>query len=99
MEREIFVKLAVRDELAERQNQGTLDYVESKAGNLLKDGIWIKDAIMAESDSDDQQERYLNYLLNWVIDHHDCEYAGMSPACFEEWCDNEDAEDEEEEED
>ena len=97
MKREIFVKMSVRDELAEKQNQGTLDYVESKVGDLLKDGIWVKEAIMAESDSDSYHERYLNYLLEWIFDHHDEEYQGCSPACFEEWCDNEDAEDEEEE--
>ena len=92
MEREIFVKLTVLDDLAEQQNQGTLDYVESKVGSLLKDGIWIKDAILAEKDSDSEWERYINYLSQWVICHNDEEYAGMSPASFEEWRDNEDAE-------
>lgn len=97
MEREIFVKLGVRDELAEKQNQGTLDYVAKKIGNLLKDGIWYKDMIMAESDSDSPHERYLNYLLNWVIDHHDEEFQGCSPAGYDEWLDNEDFDDEDEE--
>ena len=93
MEREIFVKMAVRDELAIKNNLGTLDYAEQKLRSLLKDGIWYTDMIMAESDSDSPHERYLNYLLEWIFSHHDEEYQGCSPAGYDEWLNNEDKED------
>ena len=35
--------------------------------------------------------RYINYLIRWAISHSDMECDGMSPACYDEWCDNEDA--------
>lgn len=37
---------------------------------------------------------YLEYLKEWALTHSGVEYYGMSPACFDEWSDNE-AEEEE----
>lgn len=37
----------------------------------------------------DEWEAYLNYLVNWAIDHTDPNYEGMSPASYNEWGDNE----------
>lgn len=34
---------------------------------------------------------YLLYLKDWVNDHSASENFGMSPACFDEWQDNEGA--------
>lgn len=39
-------------------------------------------------------ERYITYLMQWADDHKDKEYEGMSPVCFDEFCDNEDEEEE-----
>lgn len=33
--------------------------------------------------------KYLNYLSKWAIDHKDVTYYGSSPACFDEFVDNE----------
>lgn len=32
---------------------------------------------------------YIEYLKQWAEDHSDEECEGMSPACYDEWCDNE----------
>ena len=37
---------------------------------------------------------YLLYLKDWVKDHAGPEHFGSSPACFDEWQDNEDEEEE-----
>lgn len=37
-----------------------------------------------------QWNHYLKYLLQWANDHSDMKYKGMSPACFDEFCDNDD---------
>ncbi len=36
---------------------------------------------------------YLEYLSRWVCDHASMNSYGMSPACFDEWEDNEGKED------
>jgi hypothetical protein len=41
-------------------------------------------------------QQYLAYLREWTNAHSDAEYYGMSPVCFDEWLDNEYAEEEEE---
>lgn len=38
--------------------------------------------------------RYLVYLVQWTVDHDSPFHYGMSPAGFDEWEDNEDAENE-----
>lgn len=30
---------------------------------------------------------YLKYLKDWANSHKEIEYCGMSPACYNEWCD------------
>lgn len=35
-------------------------------------------------------QRYLKYLTLWVLDHQGSEYEQMSPACYDEFCDNDD---------
>lgn len=34
-------------------------------------------------------KEYCNYLIDWVADHSDLTCDGMSPACYDEWKDNE----------
>ena len=36
-------------------------------------------------------ERYLAYLTQWAAEHSDTKFAGMSPACYDEWLCNEGA--------
>ena len=37
-------------------------------------------------------QKYLKYLTNWVYDHEDGTFCGMSPASFDEFLDNEETE-------
>lgn len=42
------------------------------------------------TDENDRWSKYINYLIEWAMEHSGVEYDGMSPACYDEWCDNED---------
>ena len=33
--------------------------------------------------------QYISYLQNWANDHENPMFAGNSPACYDEWLDNE----------
>ena len=35
---------------------------------------------------------YLKYLVEWAFDHQEEEFEGMVPASYDEWCENEYAE-------
>ena len=32
--------------------------------------------------------RYIDYLYEWTDTHASAEFKGMSPACYDEWFDN-----------
>ena len=34
-------------------------------------------------------QKYLKYLVQWAKEHQDVKYEGMSPVCYDEYCDNE----------
>ena len=87
----VFAKLAVNDDKAIRANLGTIDYLENQI-HRIQGFVELGDAILVDHDSDSQWERYIDYLCNWALSHNDEEYAGMSPASFEEWRGNEDSE-------
>ena len=38
-------------------------------------------------------EYYITYLMQWAEDHKDSVFEGMSPACFDEFCENDIVED------
>lgn len=69
-------------------------YLSNEMGWVEQSGIYLGDFIRECNESSDYH-KYLLYLLQWVFDHKSDVYAGMSPACFDEWIDNE-AEEEEE---
>ena len=52
-------------------------------------------AVSSSLDEMDMKEwnKYLEYLNEWAKSHSSIEFYGMSPACFDEWCDNEAEED------
>lgn len=39
-----------------------------------------------------QWDRYLQYLKNWAETHSEIGCEGMSPACYDEFCENDDEE-------
>lgn len=66
---------------------------ESWANGALKELKIVDRALVIyegeELSGDDRWKAYLRYLVAWAHDHRDEEFAGMTPASFEEWCDNE----------
>lgn len=61
------------------------DFLEKSFRDLEYTGLNLVD--WALMDDDEQWERYLQYVANWVIDHNSPEYAGCSPTLFNEWVD------------
>ena len=88
MKRTVFAKISVNDEI---NNGQVLDTLEKQALEMAH--CDLEEAICAEADSDSKHERYINYLINWAIEHNDEAFEGCSPASFDEF---EDCEDEEE---
>ena len=41
-------------------------------------------------EKENQWLRYIEYLKSWANDHYGVEYEGMSPACYDEFCENDD---------
>ena len=89
MKRTVMAIIEVEDSV---NNGQVLDTFEK---SLDQSNCNIENAIVLDKDSDSTHERYLNYLMSWIADHHEDEFKGCSPACFDEWLDNEGEEDEE----
>lgn len=87
MKRTVFAKISVNDEV---NNGQVLDTLEKQALEMAH--CDLEEAVCAEADSDSRHERYINYLMNWAIEHNDETYEGCSPASFDEFEDNEDEE-------
>lgn len=69
-------------------NGGPIEYLQKEAGWLEQSGVYLKDAFILDDD-DDEWFRYINYLTEWAFSHNSEDFAGMSPAGFEEWRNNE----------
>ncbi len=91
MEREIYAKIIVDDDRAIAEDKRTLDYFETEFGWLNDSGIALEHSAVLDDNSTDEWERYCKYLFEWTINHLSDDNKGMSPACFDEWRDNEDA--------
>lgn len=83
MKRTIMAIIEVEDSVNDGQ---ALDTFEK---SLDQSNCNIENAMVLDKDSDSAHERYLNYLMNWIADHHEEEYEGCSPAGFDEWLENE----------
>lgn len=86
MKRTVFAKFEVEDNV---NNGFVVNTLEKQALEMAH--CDLEEAVCAESDSDSKHERYINYLINWAINHNDEAYEGCSPAGFDEWLDNEDS--------
>lgn len=84
MKREVFAKILVDDKV---NNGFVVNTLEKQALEMAY--CDLDSAICAESDSDSRYERYINYLINWALEHNDEVYEGCSPACFDEFEDYE----------
>ena len=88
MKRTVMAIIEVEDSV---NNGQVLDTFEK---SLDQNNCKIENAIILDKDSDSTHERYLNYLMSWIADHHEETFKGYSPACLDEWLDNEYEEDE-----
>lgn len=84
MYRNILAVIDVDDTINEGQ---VIDTLEQKMDGDIN--IHLDNAVILDEDSDSMHERYLRYLQDWIVGHHDDCFEGCSPACFEEWKDNE----------
>lgn len=87
MKRTVMAIVEVEDSV---NNGQVLDTLENKF-IIDRNVCSLRDAVVLDEDGEYEHERYLNYLMNWIVDHHDDEFAGQSPAGFDEWLENEDA--------
>lgn len=87
MKRTVMAIVEVEDSVNNGQVLDTLENKFVTDRNVCS----LRDAVVLDEDGEYEHERYLNYLMNWIVDHHDDEFAGQSPAGFDEWLENEDA--------
>lgn len=64
---------------------GPGDCFEKEMKKLESKGFYLEN--WAITDVDIEWEAYLNYLVDWAINHTDPGYEGMSPASYNEWRD------------
>lgn len=99
--RTIFAAILVDDDAAKEEDLGTIDYFVRESGWMEESGIRVGDCVLADADSDDQWERYIRYLLEWVFANSEAKEGwvysaipckknpGRSPMRFEEFCESE----------
>ena len=92
MNRRVFAIIEVDNDKAIAEDKGTGEYLEREFGWLEQSGIALKHWLIADDDDTERWARYINYLIEWALDHSGEDCDGMSPVCYDEWCDNEDAE-------
>lgn len=80
MKRTVFAKFEVEDKV---NNGFVVNTLEKQAYKMAH--CDLEEAICAEADSDSRHERYINYLINWAIEHNDEVFKGCSPASFDEF--------------
>lgn len=90
MERKIVAIISVDNDTSfEKIDDGPVPYLEREFGWLEPSGISLKDCFISDDDEDDKWKSYLNYLVEWTFNHQGEEFAGMTPACYDEFCENE----------
>lgn len=73
-------------------------YPDETGESALVDDVYETcSKFFTDSDNDiiaepDLWTQYIAYLHEWANDHKDAAFCGCTPACFEEWYDNEHAE-------
>ena len=65
------------------------EYLEREFGWLEQSGINLRDWLVSDDDDVIKWARYIDYLIEWAFEHSSEDNDGMSPACYDEWCDNE----------
>lgn len=94
MSRKILAIVEIDEEQAQEldENYAPGEYFEREFGWLNQSGISLRDWLVSDYDDVERWARYIDYLIEWAFYHSDSMYADSSPACYDEWCDNEDTE-------
>lgn len=87
MKRTVMAIVEVEDSVNNGQVLDTLENKFVTDRNICS----LRDAVVLDEDGEYEHERYLNYLMHWIVDHHDDEFEGQSPVGFDEWLENEDS--------
>jgi len=63
---------------------------------LANNPVYVQDSDEADFDCCDFEDgkavlwnKYIQYLHDWAESHSEHTFAGMTPACYDEWYDNE----------
>lgn len=88
MSRKIYAEIEL-DESFIYDESSPLEYFERETGWLEQSGISLRDSIISDEDDSVRWGRYIDYLISWAFLHYFEGYEGMSPACYDEWCNNE----------
>lgn len=91
MSRILFAEIELDEDYIDEESS-PIEYVEREFGRLEQSGISLQNCIISDADDAVRWGRYIDYLIRWAIDHYGDEFDGMSPACYDEWCDNENEE-------
>ena len=71
MRRKIIALIEVDDDTAFQKNDdGPISYLENEMGWLEQSQIFLGDAFIADEDETDAEQAYLNYLADWIFNHH-----------------------------
>lgn len=89
MNRKIFAVIEVDDDRAIAEDKGTGEYLETEFGWLEQSGVILRDWLLSDGDDVERWARYIDYLIEWAFYHASDVYADSSPACYDEWLDNE----------
>lgn len=86
-ERTIIAYFTINDDRAFDEADGPIDYVEKKTKRLIKSGIRLDDACIADDDAAYPEERYLVYLARFAYDKLGGWEPGTNivPLTFDEW--------------
>lgn len=92
MGRKIFAVIEVDEERAEELRPDTApgDYLEREFERLEQRGISLTNWLISDEDDVLRWARYIDYLIEWAFEHSGEEFDKMSPASYDEWCNNED---------
>lgn len=92
MSRKLYAEIELDEEkiASGRSEEEPISYFEHEFGWLEQSGLSLNNSIISDEDDAIRWGRYIDYLIRWAFDHYDDSFDGMSPACYDEWCNNED---------
>lgn len=87
--RTVIAYLSIDEDRVFDKTDGPIDYVEKKTKGLVKNGIRLDDACIADEDAVAPEERYLVYLARFAFDQLSGwePETNLVPLTFNEWKD------------